>query len=233
MKLLKIVLICFLLSITTYSQNFDHSLWTSILQKHVSSDGHVDYKAIKSNPTNLDLYLTSFSKSIPNDNWTKNETLAFWINAYNAFTIKLIIDNYPVKSIKDIKKPWDRSFIKIGNETMSLNHIEHDILRKMNDPRIHFAIVCASVSCPKLQNKAYIPSKLDIQLSEATTEFLSDTSKNTISKNSLELSKIFQWFSKDFKQYGSLISFLNQYTQIEISKDAKVKFKDYNWDLNE
>lgn len=221
------------MSMTAYGQNFDHSPWTSVLQKHVTDDGHVDYKSIKSNPENLDKYLQKLSKADPNETWSKNESLAFWINAYNAFTIKLIIDNYPIKSIKDIKNPWDKKFIKIGSETLSLNHIEHDILRKMDEPRIHFAIVCASVSCPKLQNKAFIASELNTQLTKAATEFLSDPAKNTVSKNSLKLSKIFQWFTKDFKQHGSLIDFLNQYSQIEISDNAKIKFKDYNWNLND
>ena len=232
MKTINTILICLFLSMTAYGQGFDHSLWTSFLQKHVTDDGHVDYKSIQSHPENLDAYLQKLSKANPNDTWSKNETLAFWINAYNAFTIKLIIDNYPVKSINDIKNPWDQKFIKIGSETMSLNHIEHDILRKMDEPRIHFAIVCASVSCPKLRNEAYISSQLNEQLSQAVSGFLSDPTKNVISKNHLELSKIFQWFSKDFKKHGSLIDFINQYTQIEISDDPKIKFKDYNWSIN-
>tara|TARA_R110000868_G_scaffold720_4_gene5249 strand:+ start:10124 stop:10777 length:654 start_codon:yes stop_codon:yes gene_type:complete len=215
------------------SQHFDNSQWTSILQNHVSNDGHVDYKAITLNTKKLDTYLNSFSKVTPNNTWTKNETLAFWINAYNAFTIKLIIDNYPIKSIKNIKNPWDKKFIKIGTQTMSLNHIEHDILRKMSEPRIHFAIVCASVSCPRLQNEAFSASKLDSQLDKAAFEFLSDFTKNNITENNLSLSKIFQWFSKDFKQKGDLIHFLNLYAQVKISKNAKIKFKDYNWNLND
>lgn len=221
------------LSVSVSSQNFDHSLWTSILQKNATNDGHVDYQSIQLHPENLNIYLQKLSKATPNDTWSKNETLAFWINAYNAFTIKLIIDNYPVKSIKDIKNPWDKKFFTIGNKTMSLNHIEHDILRKLDEPRIHFAIVCASVSCPKLKNKAFTASELNTELTKAAVEFLSDASKNTISKNSLELSKIFQWFTKDFKQHGSLIDFLNQYTETEISDNAVIKFKDYNWSLND
>ncbi|MFH4964842.1 DUF547 domain-containing protein [Gaetbulibacter sp. M235] len=222
-----------LLSFTIQSQNFDHAIWNSILKEYVSSDGHVNYKAIKENHDKLDKYLLALSKTTPDERWSKNETLAYWINAYNAFTVKLIIDNYPLKSIKDIENPWDINFITIGGETLSLNHIEHNILRKMEEPRIHFAIVCASVSCPKLQNEALIASKLDVQLSYAAKEFLSDNTKNDISEKHLYLSKIFQWFPKDFKKNGDLIAFLNQYSQINISKDAKVKFKDYNWNLNE
>ena len=142
---------------------------------------------------------------------SKEQKLAYWINAYNALTIDLILQNYPLKSIKDIDKPWDQRLWKFGDKWLSLNDIEHQILRKMDEPRIHFAIVCASVYCPKLQNEAFIAEKIDSQLSKATSEFLSDTSKNFISQNSLEISKIFQWFSKDFKENGSMIKFLNKY----------------------
>ena len=224
---------CFFLILTIQAQKNDYSLWNNFLKKYVSNEGQVDYKTIKTYQGNLNIVLQSLTKTIPDENWSKNEKLAFWINAYNAFTIKLIIDNYPLKSIKDIQKPWDKKFIKIGSYTMSLNYIEHDILRKMDEPRIHVAIVCASISCPKLQNEAFVAEKIDSQLSKATSEFLSDTSKNFISQNSLEISKIFQWFSKDFKQNGSLIIFLNKYSDIEISEHAKIKFQDYNWNLND
>ena len=103
----------------------------------------------------------------------------------------------------------------------------------MNEPRIHFAIVCASVSCPKLQNTAFTASSLDIQLTNATKEFLADTSKNELLENSIKLSKIFKWFKKDFEQDGDLIDFLNQYSDVEISSSAKKSFKDYNWNLND
>ena len=218
------------------AQNQDkgmHASWNVLLQKYVDDAGNVDYSSWKKNQTDLDKYIQLLEKKPPADYWDKNDSLAYFINAYNAVTVKLILDNYPLKSIKDIQKPWDKKFIKIGSNTISLNYIEHDILRKMDEPRIHVAIVCASISCPKLQNEAFIAEKIDSQLSKATSEFLSDSSKNFISQNNLELSKIFQWFSKDFKQNGSLIIFLNKYSDIEISEHAKIKFKDYNWNLND
>jgi hypothetical protein len=217
----------------TQAQTINYHSWNKLLQKHVNTLGEVNYKAIKSDTQLLESSLNEFSKTQPKDSWSKNEKLAYWINAYNAFTIKLIVDNYPIKSIKDIKNPWDEKFIPIGKTLMSLNEIEHDILRKMNEPRIHFAIVCASISCPKLLNEAYLPSKLDLQLTVATEAFLSDKTKNSISQNEIKLSKIFKWFSEDFTQNGTLIDFLNQYTNIEISANAKKSFNDYNWDLNE
>ena len=223
----------FLLCISLQAQKADHSLWNLVLHNHVSNDGQVDYMAIKSNSINLDNYLKLLSKIKPDASWSKQEILSFWINAYNAMTIDLVLRNYPLKSIKDIKNPWGQRLWKIGDKLYNLENIEHQILRKMNEPRIHFAIVCASISCPKLQNEAFQASKIDTQLTKATKEFLRDNNRNNINKYSLELSKIFQWFSKDFKQNGSLIDFLNQYADIEISDKAKIKFKDYNWNLNE
>ena len=215
------------------AQDIDHSLWTKILQEHVSDNGNVNYKSIKANKIELDHYLHQLSENSPKDTWSKNELLAYWINTYNAFTIKLIIDNYPINSIKDLKSPWDKKFIKIGNKLVSLNYIEHDVLRKMKEPRIHFAIVCASYSCPKLLNKAYESSILEEQLTTATTSFLTDTSKNNISKNEVQLSKVFKWFDKDFLTVGTLTDFLNNYSVETISKNAKIGYKNYNWDLNE
>ena len=224
---------CFFLLLTVQGQKNDYSLWNNFLKKYVSNKGKVNYEAIKTNPENLNVVLQSLTKTIPDENWSKNEKLAFWINAYNALTIDLILRNYPLISIKDIKNPWQQRLWKLVDTNYNLEEIEHDILRKMDEPRIHFAIVCASVSCPKLQNEAFVAEKIESQLSKVTSEFLLDTSKNFISPNSLELSKIFQWFSIDFKQNGSLIKFLNKYTDIEISEHAKIKFKDYNWDLND
>ena len=147
-------------------------------------------------------------------------------------TIDLILRHYPVKSIKDIKDPWQQRYWKLGEKWYNLEDIEHQIL-KMDEPRIHFAIVCASISCPKLLNEAYTAENLEQQLTNVMKDFLSDTKRNFISKDKLELSKIFQWFTKDFKQNGSLIEFLNLYSNIEISAKAKTNYKDYNWDLNE
>ena len=210
-----------------------HNSWDLFLKKHVDYNGLVDYKSIKNDISSLNIYLTSLSKNTPDNSWSKDEKMAYWINAYNAFTIKLIIDHYPISSIKDIEKPWDIKFIELGDNTFSLNDIEHEILRKMDDPRIHFGIVCASFSCPKLQNEAFVASKLNTQLNDATREFLADSDRNSLSENSIEISKIFKWFSKDFKKEGSIIDFLNKYSEIKISPNAKKTFKDYNWNLNE
>ena len=232
MKRLVILITFILISLNSKAQKIDHTLWSSFLQKHVTANGNVNYKSIKANEADLNTYLNQFVKISPQESWAKNETLAYWINAYNAFTIKLIIDNYPVNSIKDIKNPWDKKFIPVDGKMISLNFIEHSILRKMNEPRIHFAINCASISCPKLLNKAYLPETLDSQLDVATTTFIS-SENNSIKQDKLALSKIFKWFAEDFKKEGSLIDFLNNYSKTKINSNPKIVYFGYNWDLNE
>lgn len=222
-----------LFSTIVFAQKINHNHWTSLLETHVDSKGNVDYKGFANDLDKLDIYLNLLSENKPQNSASKEEKLAYWINVYNAFTAKLIVNHYPVKSIKDIKQPWDQKFFKIDGEAMSLNHVEHEILRKMNEPRIHFAIVCASYSCPKLQNKAFTADNLDEQLTNATKEFLADETRNKISEKSIKISKIFDWFKKDFTQDGSLFDFLNKYTDVTISPKAKKRYLEYNWALND
>ena len=213
-----------------------HQLWDELLEKHVSSKGNVNYKSFKIEHKKLLDYIYVLNLAKSNEafqSFTKEEELAYWINAYNAMTLDLILRHYPIKSIKDIKNPWEQRYWKLGEKWYNLDEIEHQVLRKMDEPRIHFAIVCASYSCPKLQNEAFTSEGLEQQLTKATKEFLNDSERNSISENNIELSKIFKWFSKDFEQNGSLIDFLNLYSDIKISDKAKKSFKDYNWDLNE
>ena len=220
-----------------------HEKWTALLQRHVNGQGIVNYKGLKKEMPALNEYLAILSKQKPSSNWNRQEELAFWINAYNAFTVKLILDNYPVKSIKDLNPGvsvifvntiWDKKFFSIGGDKMSLNNIEHGILRKKQDPRIHFAIVCASVSCPKLLKEAYEAATLNQQLNKAAVDFLSDKSKNQVDAQHPKLSKIFDWFAGDFKVNGkSKIDFINQFSRIKINAGASVSYLDYNWNLNE
>lgn len=245
-KLLLILPLAFFLNgcaAQTKSKAPTHEKWTAMLQKYVSNDGKVNYKGIKADAAKLDEYLAVLSKQAPGKNWTKNEQLAYWINAYNAFTVKLIVDNYPVKSIKDlnpgisvifVNTVWDKNFIKIAGNEMSLNDIEHKKLRKMGEPRIHFAIVCASKSCPKLSNKAYEAATLDQQLTQSAKDFLADPSKNKVSANNPKLSKIFDWFGGDFKVNGkSKIDFINQFTTVKMAPNADISYLNYDWSLNE
>lgn len=219
----------------------DHQAWTSLLQKHVSSKGNVNYAGFVTEKVQLEKYLNQLTDNKPDTKWSEEAQLAYWINVYNAFTVKLIVDNYPVASIKDIKKGipfistvWDIKFIEFEDETIDLNKVEHGILRKQFDePRIHFAVNCASFSCPRLLNEAYTAEKLEAQLTQMTKDFLSDTQKNQLSKNEVKLSKIFNWFKGDFTKQSTLIEFLNQYAPIKISADANISHLDYSWALNE
>ncbi len=220
------------------SQNFGHETWTALLQKHVSSTGNVDYAGIKANTAQLDTYLQKLSKGIP-PTASKAEKKAFWINAYNAFTVKLILDNYPVKSIRDLKdgKPWSYKFIQIAGQMYSLDNVEHDILRKkFFDARLHFVLVCAAKSCPKLLNEAYISSKLNAQLDAQAKSFINHPKKNQLSAGNIQLSMLFDWYKEDFlktKDIRSIQAYLNQYSQLKINADALVKYLHYDWSLNE
>jgi hypothetical protein len=222
-----------MIEVVKTTEAFDHSIFNGLLKKHVSDRGNVNYNGFKKDISALRNYISSLGANTTTESWTKEDKLAYWINAYNALTIDLILRNPSIKSIKEIDDPWDQRLWKLGEKWYNLNEIEHDILRKMNEPRIHFAIVCASVSCPKLQNQAFTASDLETQLTNATKEFLNDPSKNKVMTNKLELSKIFKWFTKDFKQGQSLIDFLNKYSGIEISQKASISYKDYDWNLNE
>jgi hypothetical protein len=218
-----------------------HQQWDKLLRKHVNASGMVSYKGFKQDEGELDAYLKTLSDNPPQNNWGENEQKAYWINAYNAFTVALILQHYPVKSIKDIggkiykvNTPWDIRFINIGGKKYDLNNIEHGILRKkFNDPRIHFALVCASVSCPRLRNEAYTGSQLHAQLEDAGRDFLNDRSKNRIGADRADLSKYFSWYKGDFTKAGSLADFINKYSQTKINSSTKIGSIEYNWDLNE
>lgn len=219
-----------------------HEIWDGLVKEHVFKNGKVSYKGFIRDSVQLKNYLALLKNNHPNNkNWNRQEQLAYWINAYNAFTVKLIVDNYPQQSIKDIKKGipfvntvWDIKFIKIEKATYDLNNIEHGIIRnKFDEPRIHFAVNCASISCPNLRNEAFTAERLEEQLVDQARQFLSDPTKNKISKDKVELSKIFSWFKGDFKKKGSLIDFLNKYAPVKIDKNAAVEYLDYDWGLNE
>lgn len=210
-----------------------HQAWHDQLQAYVSSSGSVNYQEWKQNSSRLDGYLSNLESNAPSSGWSRNEQLAYWINAYNAYTVKLILDNYPIRSITDLGTPWDKKFINIGGTSYSLNDIEHKILReKLKEYRVHFAVNCASVSCPPLLNKAYKSSNVQQLLDQQARRFINDARYNDIAGSELALSKIFDWYGADFKKSGTLIEYLNKYTETPIPADATVGFKDYNWNLN-
>ena len=211
----------------------EHSPWSILLIKYVDDKGDVDYRAFQNDSVALGEYLNHLEKNSPKKDWPKNEKLAYYINLYNAATVKLILDNYPTTSIRNIKNPWGMDWVKTGDGVLSLGDIEHKILRKMNEPRIHFAINCASFSCPKLLNKAFTAAEIEIQLHEATLDFVNDKTRNIISKEEMQLSNIFKWYKKDFTENGSLTDYIKTYTTIEINSDTDIDYLKYDWNLNE
>jgi hypothetical protein len=210
-----------------------HAEWNTLLGKYVDHNGNVNYKGFKKDSAALNTYLDILAKNAPTNQWSKPEKLAYYINLYNAATVKLILDNYPLKSIKDIKSPWDKEWVIIGKKVYSLGDIEHKILRKMEEPRIHFAINCASYSCPKLINSAYLPLTIEAQLKAATFDFINDVTRNKITNNELQLSNIFKWYKSDFTTKVSLQEYIQPYSKTPIDTNAKVKYIDYDWSLNE
>ena len=226
--------ICMLSFVAIQAQT---SIFDSLLQKNVDKTGRVDYQSLKNNETLLDNYLAYIQNNEPTKDWSSNKKKAFWINTYNAYTIKIILNNYPLKSIRDIKidgkTAWKIPFVKVGQKRYTLDQIEHKILRKkFNDPRIHVGINCASVSCPRLWNFAFTEDNIASSLDNLMKVFINDTTRNKISKNNLEISEIFNWFSKDFMKNGTIINYLNTYAAIKISEKASIKYLTYDWSLN-
>jgi len=209
-----------------------HADFNALLQKHVKN-GLVNYEGFEADDAQFDAYLDYLSNNAPSTSDTSNDALAFWMNAYNAFTIKLIVDNLPVASIMDLDggKVWDRKWINIGGKTLSLNGIEHDIIRPVfNEPRIHFAVVCAAKSCPPLDNKAFMGDTVDAHLERLTKSFINNPKFNTITESKVAISPIMDWYGKDF---GNVLAFVQKYATTRVSDKAKVKFTDYDWSLNE
>ena len=221
------------ISVAKESEKISYHTWDVLLKKYVDNQGNVDYKEFKKDETLLDAYLAFLDDNKPTKKTTKNEKLAYYINLYNAATVKLILQNYPLKSIKDIKKPWDKKWVKVGGELLSLGDIEHKILRKMEEPRIHFAINCASFSCPKLSNSMFTANNMEAQLEEAAKNFINDTKRNKLSEK-IALSKIFKWFKKDFVNSNTtVLEYVSKYTLADINTGEKVMYLNYDWNLNE
>jgi hypothetical protein len=220
----------------------DHEIWAELLGKYVSPAG-VDYTGFKSEEDKLDQYL----KVLENTDLktlSRNELFAFYINAYNAWTIKLILSAYPgISSIKDLgtlfKSPWEKKFVHINGEVVTLDYIEHHILRpRFKDPRVHFAINCSAVSCPPLRPEPYLGSTLDRQLDQSTRSFINNPNTYRLESNTLYVSRIFEWFSEDFN--GDVVGFYLKYAQnglkekLTENKDAiQVKYLYYDWSLND
>lgn len=256
------------------SDNFDHSYspYNQLLNQNVD-DAKVNYQGFINQRAEFAAFLRTLGSVDENDfqTWTEEQKLAFWINAYNAFTIKAIIDNYPIKrsfslvgifyapsnSILQIKGVWNKLQFRAVGKMVALEEIEHEILRKdFNEPRIHMAINCASISCPDLSSEAYTPDKLEEQLKEASISFVNNPQKGVLvnmENGRVKFSKIFKWFGQDFiRNYGNK-NLLNNYSLKEnailnfsadyinsdetkkylMNNKLKIGYLGYDWHLNE
>ena len=230
---------------------FDHSAFTAILDEVVDEDGFVDYAALKASPQPLNAYTARLAQTDP-VNLPDAARLAFWLNAYNAYTLYLVRERYPVGSIlgtdtgpfiPGVNSPFAAKFAVVGGKRMSLDNIEHDTIREQfDDPRIHFALVCAAVSCPPLREEAYRGAALDVQLDDQGRRFLQNPFKNRIDveEKEAEISKIFDWFKSDFGGSDEAVQrFLAPFAATEAEREAlatarlEVRHADYDWSLND
>lgn len=264
MKRTLLALAALMLSMSALAFDHSYKAWDDLLHKHVRyvQDGNasrVDYAGFAQDRALLKAVLDEDSKitKAEFDAWTKVQQQAFLINAYNAFTVELILTKYPdLKSIRDLGgflgKPWSRKFFRLFGEESYLDFIEHEMLRKegvYDDPRVHVAVVCASIGCPMLRNEAFVAAQLDAQLDDAMRRFLSDRTRNRYNPQTrkLEVSKIFDWYGKDFerghKGFTSVKATLARYADQLADKPedraavkgekADVTFLDYDWSLND
>ena len=262
MKTLPILapIMIFLLTFFTLFLNvanaFDHThqILQQLLDQKLVIKGEqsfVKYSEIKNNPEILNSYIKELSTVSSEEfkQWDSSQRLAFLINAYNALTLKMIVKNYPIKSIRDIGNfftgnAWNQKFFHLLGRKSHLDDIEHTLIRKnFNEPRIHFALVCASNGCPNLQQKVFTAKDLESQLSNAAKDFLSNSLKNRFSSSEkkLYLSMIFKWYGDDFtKSHASYLSFIAPFlssdleTQKKIANNSyQIEWIPYSWDLND
>jgi hypothetical protein len=248
---------------------FSYDDYAAVLKNYVDDMGMVSYKQLKVNRAGLDAFADVMAKldAKAYGEWDEKAKVAFWLNAYNAFTLKAIIDNYPIKpfffrsrvypknSIRQIPGVWDEIAFSVMGVDYTLEHIEHEILRKkFNEPRIHMAMVCAAMGCPPLLNEPYTGQKLDGQLDDRAHRFLANEAKLKIDRdgNRLYLSPILRWFADDFvskyepekniaghnKKTSAVLNFIAAYLE-KTDRDYilegkfKIKYMTYNWSLNE
>jgi len=245
-----VVVLSWFLCHSSLAAAFDFSDWDALVKKHVKTttiDGvtlnAIAYMDLKADP-GFKRVVNGLKIASLDDLKIQEEKLSFWINVYNILAAKVVVDNYPVESIKDVgsflKPVWKRPAGVVAGEERTLDEVEHEILRKMGDPRIHVAIVCASVSCPDIRKEVYTAERLNEQLDDQMRKFLENKEKGLRvdkKKKRIYLSAIFKWFKEDFDSQGGVISFVSQYVSPSEKKDFQefgrnLKYLDYNWDLN-
>ena len=265
-NLLRLLLIGVAMAATGALAQFDHAHkpWDDLLKKHVryvqgGNASRVDYAGFAKDRAALKAVLEGYQKVARADfeRWSKPQQQAFLVNAYNAFTVEKILTRYPaIKSIRDFGtvfgNPWKDRFFTLFGQPSYLDQVEHEILRKegvYDDPRVHVAVVCASIGCPMLRNEAFTPERLDAQLEDAMRRFMSDRTRNRYNPQAkrLEISKIFDWYGKDFekghKGFASVKATAARYADrladapadrdAVRSQSAEVSFLDYDWVLND
>ncbi|MFV2070109.1 MAG: DUF547 domain-containing protein [Pirellulales bacterium] len=229
----------------------DHATFDVLLKKYVDPQGLVDYGTWKASPADmqgLDAYIELLSRGDPNRSGSRDATMAFWINAYNAVTIRGILREYPTSSIRNHTARvfgyniWNDLLLNVGGRPVSLGQMENEILRKMGDPRIHFAIVCASIGCPKLRNEAYTPDRLEEQLAKNAHDFFADSQKFRYdpAASQMALSPILQWYASDFGATAEQqLATISPYLPDEAARQAaargaaRLSFLGYDWGLND
>jgi hypothetical protein len=233
---MKKLMVLIVASLTFAQANAQTAIFNDLLQEHVTADGFVDYTSF--NKEKLERYLSYLERTSPEVTWSENKQKAFWINAYNAYTIKKILEYDPLISIVDIKEnnqtAWKIPFAKVGGKTYTLDYIEHEILRKnLFDPRIHVGVNCASNSCPKLGNVAFTEENVEATLEKLMEVFINDSTKNKITENKIQISSIFDWFEEDFIKNGTTVAaYLNTYSKTTINKKIAIHYLKYDWSLN-
>jgi len=222
---MKILLLSFLFAIAGSVQ----ADYADVLEKYVDDGGMVNYAGLSKDRTELDGYIKSMENPVT-DGWGEQDWITFWINAYNARTLQVIIDHYPTEGIRKIPGAWTKLTAPILGEKRTLDDIEHKILRKKyKEPRIHMALVCAAKGCPKLRNEPYVADRLDEQLTDQSRDFLSHPDRFKVDGKTVRISPIFKWFKKDF---DSVNDFITQYSGQDVS-GLKIKYQHYDWSLNE
>jgi hypothetical protein len=238
---LPVFFLLFLLASAHGGETVDHGIFGELLNKYVKN-GVVDYQGFKKEEDRLGEYLKVLEK-VKSEKLSREEQFAFYVNAYNAWTIQLILTDYPgIESIKDLgsifKSPWKKRICRIDGKLLTLDDIEHNILRpRFKDPRVHFAVNCASKGCPPLLSEPYVGGRLDAQLNRVTRAFINDPGRYRLEGDTLYVSRIFKWFSEDFN--GDVVGFFVQYAEGDLKKKLKtggegfkVKYLDYDWSLN-
>lgn len=221
---------------------FDHSRYDELVSSHVDANGFVNYEGLRRQEAALGAYIDSLA-AVRRDGLGRDEHLALLINAYNVFTLRLILDHLPIKSIRDIpaKERWAAERWRLGGETYSLDQIEHELIRpNFREPRIHFALVCAAVGCPPLRAEAYTGDRLEQQLADqmALTHGNGRWLRYERGSDHLELTSLYLWYAGDFEQVGgSVLEYAARHNQglaadVAAGHTPAVRYLDYDWSLN-